>query len=59
MSPASTRGGMCEAPSPAYVSDFLATSDGLALTKAFMRIKDAKLRRRIVDLVEQIAGDED
>lgn len=47
-----------EAPSPAYVSDFLATSDGLALTKAFMRIKDAKLRRRIVDLVEQIAGDE-
>jgi transcriptional regulator with XRE-family HTH domain len=47
--------GMGEAPSPAYVSDFLATSDGLALTKAFMRIEDAKLRRRIVDLVEQIA----
>ena len=45
-----------EAPSPAYVSDFLATSDGLALTKAFMRISDAKLRRRIVDLVQQIAG---
>jgi hypothetical protein len=48
--------GMAEAPSPAYVSDFLATSDGLALTKAFMRIEDSKLRRRIVDLVEQIAG---
>jgi transcriptional regulator with XRE-family HTH domain len=48
--------GMSEAPSPAYVSDFLATSDGLALTKAFMRISDSKLRRRIVDLVEQIAG---
>ncbi|SRR5579883_3389562 len=48
--------GMGEAPSPAYVSDFLATSDGLALTKAFMRINDSKLRRRIVDLVEQIAG---
>jgi hypothetical protein len=28
----------------------------LALTKAFMRIDDSKLRRRIVDLVEQIAG---
>src|ERR1700694_4368281 len=28
--------GMSEAPSPAYVSDFLATSDGLSLTKAFM-----------------------
>jgi len=48
--------GVSEAPSPAYVSDFLATSDGLALTKAFMRIDDSKLRRRIVDLVEQIAG---
>jgi transcriptional regulator with XRE-family HTH domain len=46
------------APSPAYVSDFLATSDGLALTKSFMRIKDQKLRRRIVDLVEQIAGED-
>ncbi|MBV8744162.1 MAG: helix-turn-helix transcriptional regulator [Xanthobacteraceae bacterium] len=50
--------GLSEAPSPAYVSDFLATSDGLALTKAFVRITDAKLRRRIVDLVEQIAGEE-
>ena len=50
--------GMSEAPSPAYVSDFLATSDGLALTKAFMRIHDSKLRRRIVDLVEQIAAGE-
>jgi transcriptional regulator with XRE-family HTH domain len=50
-------GGLEEAPSPAYVSDFLATSDGLSLTKAFMRIHDAKLRRRIVDLVEQIAGE--
>jgi transcriptional regulator with XRE-family HTH domain len=51
--------GMKEAPSPAYVSDFLATSEGLALTKAFMRIKEAKLRRRIVDLVEEIAGGKD
>jgi transcriptional regulator with XRE-family HTH domain len=51
--------GMAEAPSPAYVSDFLATSDGLSLIKAFMRIKNGKLRRRIVDLVEQIAGEDD
>ena len=43
-------------PSSAYVSDFLATSDGLALTKAFMQIKNAKLRRSIVNLVEEIAG---
>jgi transcriptional regulator with XRE-family HTH domain len=51
-------GGMNEAPSPAYVSDFLATSEGLSLTKAFMRIKEPRLRRRIVDLVEEIAGEE-
>ncbi|EKS30056.1 helix-turn-helix domain-containing protein [Afipia felis] len=56
--PASSTGvdGMGEAPSPAYVSDFLATSEGLALTRAFTKITDAKLRRSIVDLVEQIAA---
>jgi transcriptional regulator with XRE-family HTH domain len=53
--PGQSATNLSEAPSPAYVSDFLATSDGLALTKAFMGIKDAKLRRKIVDLVEQIA----
>jgi transcriptional regulator with XRE-family HTH domain len=47
---------MKEAPSPSYVSDFLATPEGLLLTKAFMRINQPKLRRRIVDLVEEIAG---
>lgn len=48
--------GLGEVPSPAYVSDFLATSEGLALTRAFTKITDAKLRRSIVDLVEQIAA---
>jgi transcriptional regulator with XRE-family HTH domain len=47
--------GFGEAPSPAYVSDFLATRDGLALIKAFLRIKEPSLRRRIVGLVEEIA----
>jgi transcriptional regulator with XRE-family HTH domain len=46
-------------PSPAYMTDFLATSEGLALTKAFMRIKGPELRRRIVKLVEEIAGDDE
>ena len=45
-----------EAPSPPYVSDFLATADGLALLKAFMRIKKPALRQRIVELVEEMAG---
>jgi transcriptional regulator with XRE-family HTH domain len=44
-----------EAPSFSYVTDFLATSDGLSLVKAFMRIGEPKLRRSIVQLVEKIA----
>jgi transcriptional regulator with XRE-family HTH domain len=46
------------APSPAYVAEFLATSDGLALSKAFMRIKEIRVRQRIVGLVEEIAGND-
>jgi transcriptional regulator with XRE-family HTH domain len=40
---------------PSFVDDFLATSDGLAIARAFTGISDRKLRSRIVDLIEQIA----
>jgi transcriptional regulator with XRE-family HTH domain len=56
--PEAIGGAMSEPASPAYVSDFLATSDGLALTKAFMKVKDPKVRRRIVDLVEAMVSEE-
>jgi transcriptional regulator with XRE-family HTH domain len=46
-----------EAPSPSYISKFLATTDGLALVKGFTAIQDAKLRRKIVLMVRAIAGD--
>lgn len=49
--------GFSEGQSPAYVSDFLATADGLALTRNFMRITDGRVRRRIVDLVIALAGE--
>jgi transcriptional regulator with XRE-family HTH domain len=45
------------APSPSYVSDFLSITDGLALAKAFMRIKEPGLRRNIVRLVKGIADE--
>ena len=48
-----------EAPSPTYVADFLATSEGLALIRAFMLIPNIKLRRAIVDMVELIGGGEE
>jgi hypothetical protein len=54
-----SRSRLPDAPSPAYVSDFPATSDGLALCKAFMRIKEPTLRRSIVMLVKQITGTEE
>ena len=46
-------GGTAETPS--YVNEFFATSDGRALTKAFMRIENVKLRRLIVHLVQDCA----
>lgn len=46
-----------EAPDEAtYVVDFLATAEGVQLNKAFVRIRDAKLRRKVVELVKEIAG---
>lgn len=50
--------GLSEGTSPAYVADFLATSEGLALTRAFTQIRNPKLRRSIVDMVENIAAQE-
>ena len=46
-------------PSPAYIADFLATAEGLALVRAFTRIPEIKLRRAIVDMVELISGGEE
>ena len=46
--------GFADAPSPNYVADFMATTDGLTLTRAFTSIRDPKLRRRIVELVSAI-----
>ena len=44
-------------PSPAYIDDFVTTSDGLRLAKAFMRVRPA-LQRRIVALVNEVGGEE-
>jgi transcriptional regulator with XRE-family HTH domain len=49
--------GMAEPPTPNYASEFLASADGLALARAFMRIPNARLRRRILELVEEIVGE--
>jgi transcriptional regulator with XRE-family HTH domain len=45
-----------QSQSLAYLADFAASSDGLALVRSFSKINDAKLRRSIIELVEQMAG---
>ncbi len=42
-----------------YISEFLATSEGVQLTKAFTRIKSGRVRRRIIDVVEALAEEAD
>lgn len=52
-------GGLAERQPAHYVVDFLSSSEGIQLNKAFIRIKDAKLRRKIIDLVRAVAGEEE
>ncbi len=49
--------GFAEDPAAAPVSQFLSTTEGLHLNKAFARITDAKVRRRIIDLVVALADE--
>jgi transcriptional regulator with XRE-family HTH domain len=50
-------GSVGSALSVTQIDDFISDSDGLRLIGAFMRIDNAAVRRRIVKLVEEIAGD--
>ncbi len=47
--------GQKPAALPSYISNFLATADGVALARAFVSIHDARQRRSIVILVEAMA----
>lgn len=47
--------GFAEPSSVSFVADFVGTAEGLQLNRAFMKIKDSKLRKRIVDLVAALA----
>ena len=51
--------GSGSALSMAEIDDFISDSEGLRLIRAFMRIDNTTLRRRIAMLVQEIAGDDD
>ena len=50
--------GFGESASSTFIVDFLSTTEGLHLNKAFARIRDPKVRKRIVDLVVTLAEEE-
>jgi transcriptional regulator with XRE-family HTH domain len=50
--------GFGETPSSGYLTDFLASTEGFALAKAFTAVKSAKLRRRIIELLQEMGGEE-
>ena len=49
--------GLAEASSSNYVVDFLSSSEGLQLNRAFVKIGDPKVRRKLVDLVKALAAE--
>ncbi|QDZ01286.1 helix-turn-helix transcriptional regulator [Nitratireductor mangrovi] len=51
--------GFAEDRSTNYVVDFLGSTEGLQLNRAFVKIADSRVRRRVIDLVKALAADEE
>jgi len=49
--------GFAEESAPP-VMEFVSSGEGLQLSLAFMKIKDAKVRKRVLDLVKSLAEEE-
>ena len=47
--------GFAEGADESYASDFVMTAEGLSLNRAFARITDPKVRKKIVDLVTALS----
>jgi len=48
--------GFKEASSTNYVVDFLSSSEGLQLNRAFVKIEDPKVRKKLVELAKALAN---
>jgi hypothetical protein len=58
-SPEPGRQTFAEPSANAYVVDFLSTSEGLQLNRAFAQIRDPKVRKRVLDLVTSLSATKD
>jgi transcriptional regulator with XRE-family HTH domain len=54
--PTAEGSGMAE-EGAAFMMDFMSTSEGLELSRAFTRIRSTKVRRKVVELVRALAED--
>jgi transcriptional regulator with XRE-family HTH domain len=51
--------GLAEDDQTPIVYDFIQSSDGVSLADSFSRIKDARVRRRILELVRTLASEDE
>lgn len=51
--------GFAEDSTEGSILSFSNSLEGLQLTRAFIKIRDPKVRRRVIDLVKAMADDED
>lgn len=52
-------GGLAEDNSTTFVVGFLNSPEGLQLNRAFVKISDPKVRRKVIDLVKALSADEE
>lgn len=51
--------GFAEDRATTYVVDFINSAEGLQLNRAFVKISDARVRRKVIDLVKALAAEEE
>ena len=51
--------GFAESNASNYVVDFLSSSEGLQLNRAFVKISDQNVRRKLVELAKALANEEE
>ncbi|MEJ6781809.1 helix-turn-helix domain-containing protein [Aminobacter sp. Piv2-1] len=51
--------GLAEDASTSFVVDFLSSAEGLQLNRAFARISNPKVRRKVIELAKVLADDDE